>query len=55
MPKNIPISRAKRLQWLLDHLNSIITVPNNLQNVSKHYACANVILITNKILDRKFK
>lgn len=27
LPKNVPVSRASRLQWLLDHLNIVITVP----------------------------
>jgi hypothetical protein len=27
LPKNVPVSRASRLQWLLDHLNTVITVP----------------------------
>lgn len=27
LPKNIPVSRAARLQWLLNHLNSVITMP----------------------------
>ncbi|KAL3289661.1 hypothetical protein HHI36_023069 [Cryptolaemus montrouzieri] len=26
LPKNIPVSRVARFQWLLDHLNSVITV-----------------------------
>lgn len=34
MPKNVPISRAKRLQWLLDHLNVVITVPSLQKIVS---------------------
>ncbi|KAJ8923504.1 hypothetical protein NQ315_010082 [Exocentrus adspersus] len=28
MQKNVPISRATRLQWLLDHLNTTIIVPS---------------------------
>ncbi|XP_066247487.1 KICSTOR complex protein SZT2-like [Euwallacea similis] len=34
LPKNVPISRAARLQWLLDHLNATITVssPKLLEN-----------------------
>ncbi|KAJ3640250.1 hypothetical protein Zmor_003559 [Zophobas morio] len=37
LPKNIPVSRASRLQWLLDHLNTVITV-SSLQkwNVSSN-------------------
>ncbi|XP_008200755.1 KICSTOR complex protein SZT2 isoform X3 [Tribolium castaneum] len=27
LPKDVPVSRASRLQWLLDHLNTVITVP----------------------------
>lgn len=36
LPKNVPISRATRLQWLLDHLNTTISISNtklvSLQN-----------------------
>ncbi|XP_048517774.1 KICSTOR complex protein SZT2 isoform X3 [Dendroctonus ponderosae] len=28
LPKNVPISRATRLQWLLDHLNTTISISN---------------------------
>lgn len=28
MQKNVPISRATRLQWLLDHLNTTIVTPS---------------------------
>ncbi|GJQ67112.1 hypothetical protein Trydic_g21981 [Trypoxylus dichotomus] len=28
MPKNIPVSRAARLQWVLDNLNSVVSVPS---------------------------
>ncbi|KAK4871539.1 hypothetical protein RN001_015663 [Aquatica leii] len=30
LPKNVPISRATRLQWLLDHLNTVVSVPTRL-------------------------
>lgn len=33
MPKNVPVSRCTRLQWLLEHLNTIITVPSFFKNV----------------------
>ncbi|XP_050313415.1 KICSTOR complex protein SZT2-like [Anthonomus grandis grandis] len=29
LPKGVPISRAARLQWLLDHLDTIITISTN--------------------------
>lgn len=28
MQKNVPVSRATRLQWLLDHLNTTIVTPS---------------------------
>ncbi|CAH0562057.1 unnamed protein product [Brassicogethes aeneus] len=34
LPKNVSISRAKRLQWLLDHLNIVISIPS-LQKVTE--------------------
>ncbi|CAG9828371.1 unnamed protein product [Diabrotica balteata] len=41
MQKDVPISRASRLQWLLDHLNTIVTpsqkvaeISNNLEIIS---------------------
>ncbi|KAF7281913.1 hypothetical protein GWI33_004034 [Rhynchophorus ferrugineus] len=29
LPKNVPVSRASRVQWLLDHLNKIVTPSNS--------------------------
>lgn len=30
MQNNVPVSRATRLQWLLDHLNTIVTPSQKL-------------------------
>lgn len=34
LPKNVPVSRCSRLQWLLQHLNTTVTVPAILKTVS---------------------
>lgn len=34
MPKNLPVSRATRFQWFLDHLNTVITIPVHIKIVS---------------------
>lgn len=41
LPKNVPVSRAARLQWLLNHLNSVITIPIMQKSVScrRHVKC----------------
>lgn len=36
LPKNVPVSRCSRLQWLLEHLNTTFTVPAILKTVSFH-------------------
>lgn len=34
MPNNVPVSRSRRLHWLLDHINTTVTVPTIITNVS---------------------
>ncbi|KAJ8945629.1 hypothetical protein NQ314_009160 [Rhamnusium bicolor] len=36
MQRNVPVSRASRLQWLLDHLNTTITTPSKKLNESSN-------------------
>nr|XP_023016879.1 KICSTOR complex protein SZT2-like [Leptinotarsa decemlineata] len=36
MQRNVPVSRASRLQWLLDHLNTIVTPSQNLTETSNN-------------------
>ncbi|RZC33025.1 SZT2-like, partial [Asbolus verrucosus] len=45
LPKNVPVSRASRLQWLLDHLNTVVTVPV----LQKWNVSSNVIEIVSAI------
>lgn len=39
LPKNVPVSRCSRLQWMLQHLNTTIAVPTILKTVSNTYKC----------------
>ncbi|KAK5639276.1 hypothetical protein RI129_011768 [Pyrocoelia pectoralis] len=62
LPKDVPVSRAARFQWLLDHLNTVISVQTrlkldvsspNLEVISVvpkkgEAACTNKYLITTK-------
>uniref|UniRef100_A0A1Y1NFY9 Protein SZT2 n=1 Tax=Photinus pyralis TaxID=7054 RepID=A0A1Y1NFY9_PHOPY len=62
LPKDVAVSRASRFQWLLDHLNTVVSVPSrlkldvaspNLEVISVvpkkgEAACTNKYLITTK-------
>ncbi|KAF5284426.1 hypothetical protein FQR65_LT13560 [Abscondita terminalis] len=51
LPNNVPVSRAARLQWLLNHLNTVISVPThfNLDTSSTDLEIISVVPKRNEV------